>query len=75
MSDSFANSIAFSAVPPTPIPSIPGGHQPAPMLGTTSTIQSAMLSDGMIVVNFDLFSDPPPLAATEISIVLPGTIS
>ena len=33
ISDSLASSIAFSAVPPMPIPSLPGGHQPAPMVG------------------------------------------
>src|SRR5437660_338842 len=41
ISASFAISIAFSAVPPMPMPSIPGGHQPAPMVGTVLSTQSA----------------------------------
>ena len=32
-SASLASSMAFSAVPPMPIPSMPGGHQPAPISG------------------------------------------
>ena len=58
-----------------PIPSIPGGHQPAPIDGICSTTQSTILSDGFIILNFDLFSLPPPFAATSMLIVLPGTIS
>ena len=58
-----------------PIPSIPGGHQPAPICGTISSTQSTTLSDGFIILNFDLFSLPPPLAATSMLTVLPGTIS
>jgi hypothetical protein len=34
MSDSLARTMAFSAVPPMPMPSMPGGHQPAPIVGT-----------------------------------------
>ena len=34
ISASLASSTAFSAVPPTPMPSMPGGHQPAPIVGT-----------------------------------------
>ena len=65
--DSLAISIAFSAVPPMPIPSMPGGHHPAPMEGTCSTTQSATLALGERLANLVLFSDPPPLAATVIS--------
>jgi len=73
--DSFASSMAFSALPPMPIPSIPGGHQPAPISGTISTTQSATESDGFNMANMDLFSDPPPFAATVISTASPATIS
>ena len=66
---------AFSAVPPIPIPSIPGGHQPAPIVGTVFKTQSTMLSDGFNITIFDLFSEPPPLAATSNSTLSPGTIS
>ncbi len=75
MSDSLAISIAFSAVPPTPMPSMPGGHQPAPIVGTVFNTQSTIESDGLSMTNFDLFSEPPPLAATVTSMVLPGTRS
>ena len=75
INDSFAISIAFSAVPPMPMPSIPGGHQPAPIVGTVFRIQSTIESDGFSIANFDLFSEPPPLAATCTSILSPGTIS
>ena len=34
ISASFASTIAFSARPPMPMPSMPGGHQPAPIVGT-----------------------------------------
>ena len=71
----FANSMAFSALPPMPIPSIPGGHQPAPMSGTTPTTQSATESEGFSIANMALFSDPPPLAATVISTRSPGANS
>src|SRR5438874_10806688 len=64
ISDCFAMSIAFSAVPPTPMPSIPGGHQPAPMVGTVFSTHSAIESEGLSIVNFDFASEPPPLAAT-----------
>ena len=73
MSASFASIMAFSAVPPIPIPSIPGGHQPAPIVGTVLSTQSTIESDGFNIANLDLFSEPPPLAATVISTLLPGT--
>ena len=72
--DALAISIAFSAVPPAPIPIIPGGHQPAPIVGIVLRTQSVRLSSGLSTVNFDLFSDPPPFAATVISNVSPLTI-
>ena len=75
ISDSLASSIAFSAVPPMPMPSIPGGHQPAPISGTVLTTQSRIESLGLSMANLVLFSLPPPLAATVISTVLPGTSS
>ena len=75
MSDSLAITMAFSAVPPMPIPSIPGGHQPAPMVGTVSSTQSTSESDGLSILNLALFSEPPPFAATVTSTVSPGTIS
>ena len=74
ISDSFAITIAFSAVPPIPIPNIPGGHQPAPIVGTVFTTQSTMLSEGLSIASLDLFSEPPPLAATRKSTVLPATM-
>ncbi len=58
-----------------PIPSIPGGHQPAPIVGTVFRTQSTIESDGFNIVNFDLFSEPPPLAASFTSTVSPGTRS
>ena len=75
MRDSFARTIAFSAVPPMPMPSIPGGHQPAPMVGTVFKTQSTMESDGLSMANFDLASEPPPLAATVTSTASPSTSS
>ncbi len=72
ISDSLASSIAFSAVPPMPMPSMPGGHQPAPILGSFSSTQSTTLSDGLSIANLDLFSEPPPLAATVTSTVFAG---
>src|ERR1700743_2349747 len=74
MRASFASSIAFSAVPPMPMPSMPGGHQPAPMVGTVFSTQSTMESDGLSMANLDLASEPPPFAATMMSTVLPGTM-
>ena len=65
--DSLASSIAFSAEPPIPMPSMPGGHQPAPMVGTVFKTQSTMESLGFNITNFALFSEPPPLADTVIS--------
>jgi len=44
--DSFASSIAFSGVPPMPMPRMPGGHQPAPIVGTVLSTQSTIESDG-----------------------------
>ena len=73
ISTSLASSIAFSAVPPTPMPSMPGGHQPAPMVGTVLSTQSTTESDGFSITNFDLFSEPPPFAATVTSTSSPGT--
>ena len=75
ISDFLASSMAFSALPPMPTPSMPGGHQPAPISGTASTTQSATESDGFSIANMDLFSEPPPLAATVISSRSPGTSS
>ncbi|MCY1202786.1 hypothetical protein D9M72_142800 [compost metagenome] len=72
---SLAISAAFSAVPPMPMPSMPGGHQPAPMVGTVLSTQSTTLSPGFSMTSLLLFSLPPPLAATVTSTVLPGTIS
>ncbi len=68
-----ASSIAFSAVPPMPMPSIPGGHQPAPIVGTVFSTQATRSSLGFIMTNLLLFSLPPPLAATITSTALPGT--
>ena len=68
-------STAFSAVPPMPMPSMPGGHQPAPIVGTVLSTQSTTLSPGLSMASLLLFSLPPPLAATVMSSVLPGTIS
>jgi hypothetical protein len=75
ISASFAISIAFSAVPPTPMPSIPGGHQPAPMVGTVFSTQSAIESEGFSIANFDFASEPPPFAATSASSLSPATSS
>ena len=71
---SLASKTAFSAVPPMPMPNMPGGHQPAPMVGTVLRTQSTTLSLGFSMIILDLFSLPPPLAATMMSKVLPGTI-
>ena len=71
----FASNTQCSAVPPMPIPNMPGGHQPAPICGSISTTQSIMLSEGFIILNFDLFSLPPPLAATSTDTLEPGTRS
>ena len=70
-----ASSMAFSAVPPMPIPKIPGGHHPAPIVGTVFNTQSTILSEGLSITNFDLASEPPPLAAISTSTVLPNTTS
>ena len=74
ISASLAISIAFSAVPPTPMPSIPGGHQPAPMVGTVFSTHSAIESEGFSIANFAFASEPPPFAATSTSSLSPGTI-
>ena len=70
---SFASSMAFSGVPPMPTPRIPGGHQPAPILGTAERIQSVTESEGFSIVNIALASLPPPLAATSTVSLSPGT--
>ena len=57
-----------------PMPNMPGGHQPAPMVGTVLSTQSTTLSLGFNMIILDLFSLPPPLAATMMSNLLPGTI-
>ena len=75
ISASLASTIAFSALPPMPMPSMPGGHQPAPIVGTVFRTQSTIESDGLSIANFDLFSEPPPLAAMLTSTVFPGTRS
>jgi hypothetical protein len=36
-----------SAVPPMPMPSMPGGHQPAPICGSISTTQSTIVVAGV----------------------------
>ena len=74
ISASLAISIAFSAVPPTPMPSIPGGHQPAPIEGTVFTTHSAIESEGLSIANLAFASEPPPFAATSTSSLSPGTI-
>src|SRR5256885_14994027 len=74
ISASFAITIAFSAVPRMPMPSMPGGHQPAPIVGTVFSTQSAIESDGLSIANFDFASDPPPLAATSTSSLPPAVI-
>jgi len=43
------------------------------MVGTVFSTQSTMESDGLSMTNFDLASEPPPLAATVTSTVSPGT--
>ena len=63
INDSFAIIIAFSAVPPTPMPIIPGGHHPAPIFEIVVKIQSTKLSLGFSTINLALFSEPAPLAA------------
>jgi hypothetical protein len=75
ISDSFASSIAFSAVPPMPMPSIPGGHQPAPMPGSWLTTHSTTSSLGLSIAKRALFSEPPPLAPMRTSTLSPGTSS
>ena len=75
MMDSLASNMAFSGVPPIPMPRIPGGHQPAPIVGTVFKTQSTIESDGLSMTIFDLFSEPPPLAATMTSTPSPATIS
>ncbi len=42
-----ASAMACSGEPPTPSPSTPGGHQPAPMPGSCATTQSATESLGL----------------------------
>ncbi|CSI64489.1 Uncharacterised protein [Vibrio cholerae] len=45
------------------MPSMPGGHQPAPIKGTVFSTHSAISSDGLSITILVLFSLPPPLAA------------
>ena len=45
------------------------------MVGTVLSTQSMMESEGFNMASLDLFSEPPPLAATVTSTVLPGTSS
>ena len=73
MSASLARSMAFSGVPPMPTPSSPGGHQPAPIVGTTSSTQSATESEGFSIANFAFASLPAPFAATSTDSLSPGT--
>ena len=61
-------------LPPMPMPRMPGGHQPAPMVGSVFATQSTMLSDGFNITSLDLFSEPPPFAATWTLTLSPGTI-
>ena len=75
MSDSLAMTMAFSAVPPMPMPSMPGGHQPAPMPGRVLSTQSTTESDGLSMAKRDLASEPPPLEATVMSTPEPATSS
>ncbi len=56
------------------MPSIPGGHQPAPMAGICASTQSMTLSAGFNMASRALFSEPPPLAATVTATLAPGTI-
>ena len=72
---SLAIKTAFSAVPPIPMPIMPGGHHPAPICLTVSMTWSTRESEGFSILSDDLFSDPPPLAPRVISTVSPGTIS
>ena len=44
-----------------------------PWWGTVLRTQSTMESEGLSMTNLDLASEPPPLAATVTSMVLPGT--
>ena len=39
----------FRRVPPMPMPSMPGGHQPAPIVGTVFSTQSTMESEGLSI--------------------------
>ena len=75
INDSLASNMAFSGVPPIPIPKMPGGHQPAPIVGTVLTTQSTIESDGFSITILLLFSEPPPLAAQMTSTPSPSTIS
>ena len=71
-----AISIAFSGEPPMPSESMPGGHQSAPMVGT---MRQHPVDDRVATAaasrTCDLFSQPPPLAATITSTLSPGTSS
>src|SRR3990167_559631 len=52
ISTSLAITAAFSAVPPMPMPSMPGGHQPAPISGTVLSTQSTIESDRLSMAHF-----------------------
>ena len=43
------------------------------MVGTVFNTQSTIESDGLSMASLDLFSEPPPLAATVTCTLLPGT--
>ena len=70
-----ASAIAPSTLLPAPMPRMPGGHHPAPIPSTTSTTQSATEARGFSTAKRALFSDPPPLAETVTSTVVPATSS
>ena len=57
------------------MPSMPGGHQPAPIVGSVFSTHSATSSDGFNITILLLFSEPPPLAATITSTLSPATKS
>ena len=67
--------MALSTVPPMPMPRMPGGHQPAPMVGTVFFTHSTIESLGLSITDLLLFSEPPPLAAISTSRPSPATSS
>ena len=73
-----ARLVKMTAMPPEPtmpMPRMPGGHQPAPMVGSCCRTHSTMSSLGLRTAKRDLFSEPPPFAATMTSTLSPGTMS